>query len=72
MNGYEIVYPFKANDNGNKREFSTNVDGTMLLYFSFCVLIYITGINIEMKMTNAITPLSSATRLQHHLFFAPE
>ena len=27
VNGYEIVYPFKADSMGNKRELSTNVDG---------------------------------------------
>ena len=32
MNGYEIVYPFKPDSTGNKRELSTNVNGIMCMF----------------------------------------
>ena len=51
VNGYEIVYPFKADSTGNKRELSTNANGMIYLLLMNQIIISITN-GIEAKELN--------------------
>ena len=56
------MYPFKADGNGNKREFSTNIDGIMSSFFTYL------GINTLKTLAQGGLELSAPLQILLEIF----